>query len=109
MKLFAGSLGILGLLLFSPILAGCTPNESPPVLPYKVDVHVGWVLYYESSNVLEFPRSVTASGPFITYVPSEARWKTVTPAWAQGRREEILRRIKAAPGLQHINLWVEEP
>jgi len=36
--------------------------------------------------------------PHVIYVPTEAEWQEWMPSWAQGRREEIVEKVKRALG-----------
>lgn len=44
--------------------------------------------------------------PFAFYIPGVARWREVMPAWAAGRRAEIVARIKEECSHYHAE-WVE--
>jgi hypothetical protein len=39
-----------------------------------------------------------AVGPDVIYLPNEEQWQREMPAWAQGRRDEILARVKRLLG-----------
>ncbi|MGH9967572.1 MAG: hypothetical protein ACREBG_07025 [Pyrinomonadaceae bacterium] len=39
-----------------------------------------------------------AVGPHVIYVPTDEEWKKSAPEWAQGRRDEILERVKGILG-----------
>ena len=39
-----------------------------------------------------------AVGPHVIYVPTEEEWGETAPEWAQGRRDEILERVKGVLG-----------
>jgi len=41
---------------------------------------------------------MVSKGPHVVYVPTEAEWQQWMPAWAQGRREEIVEKIRRALG-----------
>ena len=40
-------------------------------------------------------------GPRVVYIPTEAEWQQWQPAWAQGRREEIVEKVRRALGTKN--------
>jgi len=40
-------------------------------------------------------------GPHVVYVPTENEWERRMPAWAHGRREEIIANVKRDLGTKH--------
>jgi hypothetical protein len=41
---------------------------------------------------------MVVKGPHVVYVPTEAEWQQWMPSWAQGRREEIIEKVRRALG-----------
>ena len=39
--------------------------------------------------------------PHVVYVPTEAQWQQTMPAWARGRREDIIENMKRALGTKN--------
>jgi hypothetical protein len=62
----------------------------------KVEVGFRFIKYTEGDNDLTLDWEPAGEGkPPIAYVPSERLWNIEMPDWAKGRREEIMRTIKA--------------
>ncbi|MGY0002336.1 hypothetical protein [Micromonospora sp. I033] len=55
-------------------------------------VHIGWryIRYQEPFRRLELGVEPTVKGRALLYVPTVETWAREMPAWAQGRRDEIL-------------------
>lgn len=51
--------------------------------------------YQEGAQFLTLQIEPMSQGPCRVYVPSEAAWQRRAPGWAQGRRSEILQRVRA--------------
>jgi hypothetical protein len=70
---------------------------------YRVDLHRADRVVYEESNGRFGLRRLVFDGDIgprhrLIYVPRPATWDDETPAWAHGRRSEILRRVQEASG-----------
>ena len=55
------------------------------------------VVYWEGDCGFVFEGGWGTEPP-VTYVPDDATWDQVVPAWMKGRRHEIVRRLSAEPG-----------
>jgi ribose 5-phosphate isomerase B len=65
-----------------------------------------FIKYMEGENSLEFEVEPSMKRPTVVHVPSEKTWAEKFPAWAAGRRTEILNRIK--PKCSHLDWeWKE--
>ncbi|MFP4037050.1 MAG: RpiB/LacA/LacB family sugar-phosphate isomerase, partial [Desulfobacteraceae bacterium] len=75
---------------------GAPPDEggSGAKEEHYVLISFGYILYSEGKNTLEFKVEPGLKHPTQIHVPSAERWDEETPPWAQGRREEILGRIR---------------
>lgn len=84
-----------------PPARGAPPSAPKPApnrtarAAYDVLVSFRYILYSEGSRILDFQLDPGLKGPSIIHVPSPERWKQDMPAWAQGRREEILKRVRS--------------
>jgi len=65
-----------------------------------------FIKYMEGKNFLEFEVEPSMKKATVVHVPSEKTWDEKLPAWAAGRRTEILNRIK--PKCSHLDWkWKE--
>ncbi|MFO8088386.1 MAG: ribose 5-phosphate isomerase B [Desulfatiglandaceae bacterium] len=65
-----------------------------------------FIKYMEGNNSLEFEVEPSMKKPTVVHIPSEKTWDEKFPAWAAGRRTEILNRIK--PKCSHLDWeWKE--
>lgn len=48
---------------------------------------------------------MSVGAPNVVYVPTEKEWKQKMPDWAQGRREEILERVKHKLGTRRYEYY----
>ena len=53
------------------------------------------ITYQEGRQHLSLQVEPMAQGPCRVYVPSESAWQQRAPAWARGRRAEILQRLRS--------------
>ena len=51
--------------------------------------------YQEGTQFLSLQVEPMNQGPCRVYVPTQAAWQRQAPAWAQGRRDEILQRVRS--------------
>lgn len=72
-----------------------TPKDTQSPSPEHFDVVVsfGYILYCEGKHSIELTVEPGLKHPTIIHVPSASRWDEQMPAWARGRREEIMSRI----------------
>jgi hypothetical protein len=63
-----------------------------------------FVTYREGANVVSLVVDVMADGPDIVFVPSARAWDKSAPAFAQGRRDQILERLKGVKWNREL-LW----
>jgi ribose 5-phosphate isomerase B len=76
--------------------------------PGKYDLLISFrfIKYMEGENSLELEVEPSMIKPTVVHVPSEKTWDETFPAWAAGRRTEILDRIK--PKCSHLDWdWKE--
>jgi ribose 5-phosphate isomerase B len=65
-----------------------------------------FIKYMEGDNSLEFEVEPSMKKPTVVHIPSEKTWDEEFPAWAAGRRTEIINRIK--PKCSHLDWeWKE--
>ena len=73
---------------------------------HDVLVSFGYILYSEGARSIELTVEPGLKHPTIIRVPSADRWDEEMPAWAHGRREEILSRIR--PKCAHLDYEFKE-
>lgn len=69
--------------------AGAAKGGEPDVL-----ISFGYILYSEGGRSIELTVEPGLKHPTRIHVPSAERWDEEMPAWARGRRDEILSRIR---------------
>ena len=74
-------------------------GESPG-LEWDILLSFRFLKYMEGDKFLEFNIDPGLKTPTVIHIPSPERWEKEMPAWAIGRRDEILGRIK--PKCAHI-------
>ncbi|MCJ7595559.1 MAG: ribose 5-phosphate isomerase B [Desulfobacterales bacterium] len=62
--------------------------------PYDVLISFRYIKYFEGNKTFELNVDPSLKGPSIIHIPSPERWASELPKWTQGRREEILERIR---------------
>jgi len=53
-------------------------------------------LYDGKVRRLTIPGEMVVKGPHVVYVPTEGEWQQWMPSWAQGRREEIVEKLRCS-------------
>jgi len=82
------------------------PSENLCVPPWSARMWYRFVTYREGGYVLSLDVDVMADGPDIVFVPPERAWNHSAPPFAQGRRDEIVERLKGVKWNREL-LWEE--
>lgn len=82
------------------------PAPGGPTAGYDTLVTFRYVLYMEGKNKIEFQIDPSLKGPSVIHIPSSERWDAELPAWARGRRAEILDRVQKS--CAHLTYEVNE-
>jgi len=73
---------------------------------FYVLISFGYILYSEGKNTIELKVDPGLKGPTVINIPSAQNWESEVPAWAQGRRDEIVDRITHR--CKHMNYEFKE-
>jgi len=76
--------------------------------------HVGHHVHYHelvdgTVRTLDLSGEITVRGPYLLYPPNSNEWDHTVPAWARGRRNEILERVRTFFGREHFELSDDRP
>lgn len=83
-------------------------SEAPPEMEAAWDILIAfrYIVYMEGDNRIEFQIDPGLKSPSVVHFPGRERWDTDLPAWARGRRDEIMERIKSKCG--HLTYEINE-
>ncbi|MFO7985136.1 MAG: ribose 5-phosphate isomerase B [Desulfatiglandaceae bacterium] len=71
-----------------------TPAPGGRKAAYDILIAFRYVVYMEGNDKIEFQIDPSLKGSSLIHIPSSKRWDAELPAWARGRRTEILERIE---------------
>ncbi|MDZ7699135.1 MAG: ribose 5-phosphate isomerase B [Deltaproteobacteria bacterium] len=82
--------------------------EAPPGTEASWDILIAfrYIVYIEGDNRIEFQIDPGLKSPSTIHFPSRERWDTELPAWARGRRDEIMERVRSKCG--HLTYEMNE-